>query len=127
VFNPTYADGEMRSSLQIGLQALWNSSDACMIVLGDQPEIQQDVMRSVLTIYHEGKGRIIAPSYDRQRGHPVLIDHAFWSEIMELEPGQAPRDFIRAHEDEIYHLVVDTETVLSDIDTPDDYRRAVGQ
>ncbi len=127
VFNPAYADGEMRSSLQIGLQSLWYSSDACMIVLGDQPAIQQEVMRSVLTIYHEGNGRIIAPSYDHQRGHPVLIDHAFWQEIMDLEPGKAPRDFIRAHNSEIYHLLVDTATVLSDIDTPDDYQRAVGQ
>ena len=127
VFNPAYADGEMRSSLQVGLQSLWHSSDACMVILGDQPEIQQEVMRTVLMAYHEAKGRLIAPSYDHKRGHPVLIDHAFWPEIMALEPGQAPRDFIRAHDSEIYHLLVDTATVLSDIDTPDDYQRAVGQ
>ena len=127
VFNPSYADGEMRSSLQIGLQALWNGNDACMVVLGDQPQIQQNVMQSVLTIYREGKGRIIAPSYNRQRGHPVLIDRMFWPEIMALTPEQAPRDFIRSHENEIYHLIVDTDAILSDIDTPEDYQRAVEQ
>jgi len=123
VFNPAYAEGEMLSSLQVGLRALEGMADACLVVLGDQPQIEHEVVKRILRAYFEGLGAIIAPSYRMQRGHPVLIDRQFWPELLGLPPGSAPRDVIRAHADAIYHLVVDTPSVLGDLDTPEDYQR----
>jgi molybdenum cofactor cytidylyltransferase len=125
LFNSEYESGEMLSSLKLGLESLWHTSDASMIVLGDQPLIRLDTIRDVIGAYYAGKGRIVAPSYDNRRGHPIVIDRSFWSSIMNLPADAAPRDVIRANDDEIYHLVVNTDTVLRDIDTPDDYRRAI--
>jgi molybdenum cofactor cytidylyltransferase len=124
VHNPDYASGDMLSSLKVGVEALWHTSEACMVVLGDQPSIQQSTIQQVIEAYVQGKGRIIAPSYQNRRGHPILIDHAFWQSILDLPADAAPRDLIRANEQEIYHVVVDTDTVLRDIDTPEDYQRA---
>jgi molybdenum cofactor cytidylyltransferase len=125
LYNSEFESGEMLSSLKLGLESLWHTSDASMIVLGDQPLIRLDTIRDVMGAYFEGKGRIVAPSYENRRGHPIVIDRAFWGSIMKLPPDAAPRDVIRAHDDEIYHLVVDTDSVLRDIDTPDDYQRAI--
>src|SRR5574341_1413340 len=124
VINENYAQGEMLSSLKAGLASIWHSSDACLVVLGDQPLIEQTVTRSVVEAYFTGRGRIVAPSYGNRRGHPILIGRAFWESIIAMPPDSAPRDLIRLHEDEVHHLVVDTDSVLRDIDTPEDYRRA---
>ncbi len=124
VNNRDYAKGEMLSSLRVGLEAIWDTSEACMVVLGDQPGIQPDMVRALMLAYAEGRGRIVAPSYQNRRGHPIIIERAFWPSIMELPDDAAPRDVIRAHEDEVYHVVVDSSSVLRDIDTPEDYRQA---
>jgi molybdenum cofactor cytidylyltransferase len=124
--NPDYAAGEMLSSLQVGLAQLeTRGAEGCLVVLGDQPTLQSEVIHMLLQAYREGRGGIIAPSYRQQRGHPILIDRRYWPEIHNLPPGSAPRDVIRAHEDDVFHLVVDTPSVLRDLDTPEDYQQAL--
>lgn len=125
VFNQDYEMGEMASSLKVALDSLWHSSDACLIVLGDQPTIRQQTIADVILAYTQGKAPIVAPSFENRRGHPILIDRSFWPALLDLPPDGAPRDVIRANESQIYHLVVDNDSVLKDIDTPEDYQRAI--
>lgn len=122
VYNSDYATGEMLSSLKVGLRALPPYVSAALVVLGDQPRIQARVIAQVLTAYAEGAGDIIAPSYQMRRGHPILIDRRYWQEIFNLPPDGAPRDVIDKYKDRIGYVNVDTDSVLRDIDTPQDYR-----
>ncbi|HEX2907106.1 MAG TPA: selenium cofactor biosynthesis protein YqeC [Phototrophicaceae bacterium] len=122
VYNPDYASGEMLSSLKAGLQAMPTHISAALVVLGDQPRIQARVISQVLTAYAEGAGDIIAPSYQMRRGHPILIDRRYWPEILNLPADGAPRDVIDQHKDRTAYVNVDTDSVLRDIDTPEDYR-----
>ncbi len=121
VFNPQFRTGEMLSSLKVGLQAMPDHIQAALVVLGDQPRIQPKVVGQVMTAYAEGKGKIIAPSYQKRRGHPILIDRRFWPEILALPDDGAPRDVINAHADQIGYVNVDSDSVLRDVDTPEDY------
>ncbi len=123
VYNPDYRSGEMLSSLQTGIRALGPEFSACLVVLGDQPQLDNRIITELLTAYAEGKGLIVAPSYRQRRGHPILIDRAFWPELLDLAPGGAPRDVINAHADATHYINVDTDSVLRDIDTPDDYQQ----
>jgi molybdenum cofactor cytidylyltransferase len=123
VHNPDYRNGEMLSSLQAGLRAFGPEISACLVVLGDQPQIESRVISDLLAAYAEGKGDIVAPSYGRRRGHPYVIDRAFWPELLDLSPGSAPRDVINAHSDVTAYVNVPTDSILRDIDTPEDYAR----
>ena len=122
-FNPAYKTGEMLSSLQTGIRALGPEVSALLVVLGDQPQIDNRVVSEVISAYAEGKGTIVIPSYHKQRGHPVLIDKMYWPELLDLPDGSAPRDVINKHGDAIYYVNVNTDSVLRDIDTPDDYQQ----
>jgi molybdenum cofactor cytidylyltransferase len=129
VFNANYETGDMLSSIKAGLRALPPNVAAALVVLGDQPRIQPRVVHQVMTAYAEGKGEIIAPSYQMRRGHPMLIDRRYWKEILDLPDDGALRDVINAHADRIAYVKVDNDSVLRDVDTPDDYRserRAAG-
>jgi molybdenum cofactor cytidylyltransferase len=119
VFNPQYKEGEMLSSLQVGLQAMSNDIDACLILLGDQPHLKAKLVRQVLNYYAEGRGSIIAPCYHDQRGHPILIQRRHWPDILALPFGSAPREVINRNP--VYTFAVDNDSILRDIDTPEQY------
>ncbi len=121
VFNRSYKSGEMLSSVKVGLRALPDHIAASLIVLGDQPRIQPKVIYQVLTAYSENAGEIIAPSYQMRRGHPILISRRYWPELLNLPRNGALREVINAHQDQIHYVVADDDSVLRDVDTPEDY------
>jgi len=123
VHNDKYTTGEMLSSLKAGLRAMPAHISAALMVLGDQPRIQPKVVAQVMMAYAEGAGDIVAPSYQMRRGHPILIDRRYWSEILDLPDNGSPRDVIDRHKDRIAYVNVDTDSVLRDVDTPEDYRQ----
>jgi molybdenum cofactor cytidylyltransferase len=120
IFNSKYETGEMLSSLKAGLRAQASTTAAALVVLGDQPRIQPKIVGQVMMAYAEGRGDLVAPSYQMRRGHPILIDRRYWGELLALPDDGAPRDVINAHP--ITYVNVDNDSVLRDVDTPDDYQ-----
>lgn len=120
-YNADYARGEMLSSIKTGLRALPEDVTAALIALGDQPRIQADIVRQVISAYREEECVIAAPSYNRRRGHPILIDRQLWDEILALPEDGSLRTVINAHQERIAYVVVEDDAVLHDVDTPADY------
>ncbi len=124
VFNPDYASEEMLSSLQIGLQAMPARTEAVLVALGDQPQVQHATVLAILHAYAETGAALIVPSYEMHRGHPWLVTRELWGDILSLRSPETPRDFLNQHTSAIAYISVDTPTILQDIDTPDDYLRS---
>jgi len=122
-FNPAYAQADMLVSIQVGVRALSANVAAALIVLGDQPRIQRKVVQQVVAA-RQPEG-IIIPSYQLKRGHPILLDRALWPEVLALPQTATLRDFIRAHDEQIRYVVVGTDSVLKDLDTPEDYDKMI--
>ena len=123
VFNPDYAQAEMLVSMQMGLRSMSEHQQAVLMVLGDQPRIRHEAVQRVIDA--GAPGALVIPSYQRRRGHPILIDRAFWPEILALPPDSILRDFIRLHADRIRHVEIDSDSVLHDVDTPQDYQALI--
>ena len=122
-YNSRYEEGEMVSSLQIGLVNLPESAEAALVVLGDQPKIQLSVIAALVDLYRSGQPDLVVPSYQMRRGHPWLIARRLWDEVLAWTPERTLRDLLQTHADEIVYLPVDTPSVLMDLDTPADYER----
>lgn len=123
VHNPRFEDGEMLHSLITGVENLPGDLDAVLVALGDQPQIEGEVVKRILERFAQQHSKIIVPSYQMRRGHPWLVARDLWEELMTLALPRTLRDFLNAHQDEIDYLVVDTPSVLQDLDTPEDYER----
>jgi molybdenum cofactor cytidylyltransferase len=121
VFNPAFDQGEMTSSLQVGLSSLSLSVDATLVALGDQPQIEVSIVQAVLRLYRERGAPLVAPSFHMRRGHPWIISRSLWQEALELRPPATLRDLFAAHAAEIEYLPVETNSILRDLDTPTDY------
>ena len=123
VYNKDFTNGEMLSSIQCGIRALTSQTQAALIGLGDQPQVQERSVRMVCDAFIKTKSNIVVPSYQMRRGHPWLIARPLWDGLLKLEHPQSPRDFLNAHSENIHYANTDDPGVLADLDTPDDYQR----
>jgi molybdenum cofactor cytidylyltransferase len=126
VYNPDYAVGEMLSSIQAGMRAVSQAASAALIVLGDQPNLAPTIVTLLIDAYRSGGGAIIRPTFAGRPGHPVLIDRSLWPEVLALPRSASLRDVLRAHGEEVSAVVVETDCILRDMDTPEDYARELG-
>jgi molybdenum cofactor cytidylyltransferase len=124
VFNAKYMDSEMLSSIQCGLGAIKPDAQAALICLGDQPQVQVGSVQVILQEYENTGASLILPSYQMKRGHPWLVGRELWEEILEMRSPESPREFLNRHAKEIKYINVDTPSVLTDLDTPDDYLKS---
>jgi molybdenum cofactor cytidylyltransferase len=123
VHNKAYKSGEMLSSIKAGLSAMPDHIAAALVVLGDQPRLQPKVIYQVMHAYAEGRSDLIVPSYQMRRGHPILIGRRYWPEILNLSADGSLRDLLRVHDTRIAYVEVDTDSILRDVDTPQDYEQ----
>ncbi len=123
IFNKDYRDGEMLTSIQVGLRGVGVESEAALVVLGDQPQIETFIVQAIVGKYLSTHHKIIAPSYDMHRGHPWLIEKSYWKEILDLTPPNTLRDFLNLHNEVIDYVTVDTPSVIQDLDTQNDYSK----
>lgn len=129
VYNKDYANGEMLSSLQHGLRAALTLQPeiqelTTLIGLGDQPQIQEGIVRLICDAYRNTNSRLIVPSFQMRRGHPWLVAQPFWNELLNMKSPETPRDFLNKHTSEIDYVVTNTPSILADLDTPEDYYSA---
>jgi len=122
VENDKYEDG-MLSSVQVGFTALLPEIDAVIILLGDQPMISQEVINRLISVFRKTNKGLIIPTYNGKRGHPVLISSKYRQSISSLNPEIGLRELFMKNSQDILEIGVQTDEVLKDIDTPEDYQR----
>lgn len=124
IHNPNYPTGEMLSSIQCGIREMHEGTQAVLIGLGDQPQVQEQSVRAICDTYKATASTLIVPSFQRKRGHPWLVTRLLWNELLTLKPHQTPRDFLNNYADRIWYVNLDTPTILADMDTPEDYEQS---
>lgn len=122
VYNPAYARGEMLSSIQAGLAALDSQTPAALIGLGDQPQVREETVRHICAAFVQTESPLVIPSFENRRGHPWLASRSLWPEILALPLSTTPRQFLDAYAGQVEYVEAD-ESVLQDLDTPEDYSR----
>lgn len=131
--NPDYREGEMISSIKAGLRAISplvhgdgsGLRPAALITLADQPLLPPQLIRRVITAFQNNCGHIIAPRFNGQRGHPVLLHARFLEEALALPSSAFLRELLKRHPEAVTHLQVNTDVVLRDVDTPETYAEAI--
>lgn len=123
VYNDLYAQGEMLSSIQVGLSSLSLGITAALIGLGDQPQVRIETVERLCSLFDKSGAPLIIPSFENRRGHPWLAAQPLWRGLQALPPGSTPREFLQAHLLDIIYLPVEDDSILRDIDTPDEYLR----
>lgn len=117
-------DRGMLSSIRCGLRALPPECAAILVALGDQPAVTAELVDAMVESFAKVNRRIVVPTHGGRRGHPLLFSADYRQEILTRYDAPGLRGLLRAHADDLFELPVATPAVLSDINYPEDYRRA---
>lgn len=125
VDNPDYLQGEMLSSYQSGvrhLQAADAAIGGALLALGDQPHIPVEVLETILCQARQTPGQMVIPRFRERRGHPLYLPAALWPELLALGHDETLRTLVVRHAESIAYVSVESNAILRDIDTPNDYQ-----
>jgi len=120
MFNPNYGEG-MSTSIISGLILVDPRAQAVMLALGDQPLVDSQTINQLIAEFYKHDKGIAVPTYQGKRGHPVIFAIKYKPELLELKGDIGAREIIKRHPDDVLEVAVDSEGVISDIDTEDDY------
>ena len=116
VHNPDYADG-LSTSLRAGLGAV-DGADAALVVLGDMPGVDDDLLRRLAAAYDPGNGRrIVVPTHKHKRGNPILWDGAFFPAMRALKGDVGAKALMADNPEAVVEVEVETDAPLLDLDT----------
>ena len=113
------------SSIKAGLTKLIElrpNIDAVIIMLSDQPFVDEKTIRSLLETYSTTGKPIVASEYNDVLGVPALFDRSMFDELMKLEGDAGARVIIRQSASENIATIPAPEAAF-DIDTPHDRDR----
>ena len=119
------------SSIQSGLKALTPSplpmgeecrgEGAAIFLLADQPQVTPMVLRALVEQHSAELAPIVAPLVAGQRANPVLFDRVTFPDLMALTGDVGGRAIFSKYSPT--YLPWHDESLLVDVDTPDDLRR----
>jgi molybdenum cofactor cytidylyltransferase len=116
--NPAPAEG-LSASLRTGLTAL-EDVDGALVCLGDMPWVRATHIDALLASFEGRRDEpICAPTWQGQRGHPVLWPKRHFAALAALRGDAGGRALIAAHAGEIYSVPVADAGVTLDVDTPE--------
>ena len=118
IVNPDFAEG-LSSSVKRGLAAVPPDADGVVVCLGDMPLISAQILDRLIAAFNPVEGRAICvPTRRGKRGNPVVLGRQFFGALAALSGDVGARDLIAAHPDEVVEVEVESDAVLTDIDTP---------
>jgi molybdenum cofactor cytidylyltransferase len=124
VVNPDYAEGQA-TSLGTGLAATDPGSDACVVVLGDQPSLSSGSIRKVVQAFIDGDSPIVRAMWEGTPGHPVVFARSVWPELARLTGDSGARDLLTRRSD--VREVEMGSPAVADVDTWSQYEELKGK
>ncbi len=122
VDNPDWVRGQS-SSMQAGLEAVRDRSEAVVMLLADMPMVEAALVRALVDAYVESDAVIAAPRVGERRGNPVLFTQAAYADLLAVEGDRGGRALIGS----LPTIWVDwDDSILQDIDNPEDYEHLLG-
>ncbi len=98
--------------------------DGWLLLPADHPTVRPEIVRALLNAAQEDcRHTIVVPTYQARRGHPTWLRWSHVAGIRALPPEQGLNLFIRAHDGATRELPWDSDEILRDLDTPEDYAR----
>jgi molybdenum cofactor cytidylyltransferase len=93
-----------------------------LLALGDQPHIPVSVIQCVIEQSLRTPESIVIPSYEMRRGHPFYLPARLWADLLALSHNETLRTLLQRNQESITYVNVETDAILTDIDTPADYQ-----
>jgi molybdenum cofactor cytidylyltransferase len=123
VENTAYGTG-CASSLLAGLDAAGDNCEALILLLGDQPGVSPGFIDRALSVWKSERPWAAVCSYRGGLGHPFVFSREAFGDLGGLHGDKAVWKLIEAYPERIGEIGIDA-VLPPDVDTPEDYERAL--
>ena len=109
------------SSIRVGFDALTRLSrcEQALIVIGDQPEVSEEVVETLLESHEIAGKPVTVPKYRYSWGNPVVVDRSLWPRLMSLDGDEGAQRLWRAHPEWVNEVWF-SDIPPRDVDTEND-------
>ena len=121
--NSAYREG-MSTSIVRGLDLVDDRARAVMLALADQPFIDCQIINRLIDEFDTHNKGIVVPVYKGRSGHPIIFDMKYKDELLALGSQGQAREIKNGHPEDLLRVLFDSEKIIIDIDTVQDYERA---
>jgi molybdenum cofactor cytidylyltransferase len=121
IHNPDYREGQA-TSIRAGINATPKNIGAAVFLLADQPQIPAEVIRALGEAHTQSLSPILAPLVlEERRANPVLFDRVTFPDLMQLTGDVGGRAIF--DKQRVEYIPWHDESLLFDVDAPEDYAR----
>lgn len=116
-------EGDMASSVRVGRDTVSAQASGVIVALCDYPLVTTSTFEILVRQHHASPDSIVIPTHAGRCGHPLLFPRYVLDVLTSV---QTLRDLSGKYRDRICRIEVDDAGILTDMDTPGDYRRICG-
>lgn len=109
----------MASSIAVAAANIPDQAIGLFIILGDMPCIAPEDYESLASAFSPAS--ICVPTFEGQRGHPVLFDITYRPSLMELTGDKGAKSVIKKNADKVQEVPVASNRILIDMDKQEDF------
>jgi molybdenum cofactor cytidylyltransferase len=127
VENPDYREG-LSTSVRAGMNVVSARAVGIMIYLADQPLLEPKEVDLLITAFAQARKaskNIVVPVYRGQRGNPVILDVLYKEAILDVVGETGCRRVIKRNPDRVLVVEMETDHVIRDVDTIEEYEELV--
>ncbi|RZM19325.1 MAG: nucleotidyltransferase family protein [Pedobacter sp.] len=121
VHNPNWEKG-MSTSIVTGVNRVLTLSpeiDNVILAVADQPFITEMIFEQLVQCNLETGKNIVAASYQKTNGTPVLFNKKYFSELMNVTGSGGAKELLKKHPSDLETIIFELGEI--DIDTEKDY------
>lgn len=117
---------DMRDSVTIGIADIERRyspapDDGWLLVPADHPVLDANVVEQLLARWTESTADVLVPTFNGRRGHPTIFRWRLARQLESIPDGYGLNWLLKEHSDAVEEFPLESETVLLDLDTPEDY------
>ncbi len=129
VANPEYHEG-LASSIRAGFGSIPFHASAIMIYLADQPLLKPGDVNFLIRAFNKASKTnksIVVPFFGGQRGNPVIVNSSYKTSILAIVGETGCRRVIKQNPDQVLAVEMETDHVVRDVDTMEEYERLIAE
>jgi molybdenum cofactor cytidylyltransferase len=116
----TDPESDMAGSVKAGLKALGNKISAILVFPVDHPLVAAETIKTMINTNAKLPDKIIIPTYNDRKGHPVIFPRTLIEEIFTLP---TLRDIIHKEPQRVHLAAVHDDGIILNMNTPPDHQK----
>ncbi len=128
IVQPETDPPDMRTSVELALAAIRErfspgDDSAWLLIPADHPVLDGDVVRDIVAAKSQTTANILVPTHNGERGHPTLFLWPLADRVSQIPADRGLNWLVRHELISVEEVSVASDSVLLDLDTPDDFRK----